>query len=187
MCYTIAVETCLLSGVKYSNEFPATGRKEGQMRLLNAILASAAILLGATASGSALARGGHGGGGHGGGGHGGGGHVGGGSHIGSGGGHFRGGHVGGFHSGARIGVFVGAPLFAPWYYYPPAPYYYDYPPAYAEPTPLPAYYGQSPGQTAPAQQPSYWYYCSSSNSYYPYVKACPEGWQHVTPQPAPPS
>jgi len=133
------------------------------MRLLNAILVSAAVILGATASDYALARGGHGGGG----------------------GHFRGGHVGGFHSGARIGIIVGAPLLAPWYAYAPLPYYYDYPPVYALPTAPPAHYEQMPAQTAPAQQPSFWYYCSSSKSYYPYVKECPEGWQRVAPKPPP--
>jgi hypothetical protein len=28
-----------------------------------------------------------------------------------------------------------------------------------------------------------WYYCNSSALYYPYTKACPEGWQAVAPSP----
>lgn len=159
------------------------------MRLLKAILVSAAVLLAATASGLAPARGSHGGGGHfGGGSHFGGGHGSGGGHFsggrGSAGTHFSGAHRGGFHSGSRIRLFVGAPLLRPWYYYPPLAYGYDYAPAYAVSTSPQAYVEQSPG---PAEQPSYWYYCSSSKSYYPYVTECPEGWQQVAPQAVPPS
>jgi hypothetical protein len=29
--------------------------------------------------------------------------------------------------------------------------------------------------------PQYWYYCGSAGAYYPYVAACPEGWQPVVP------
>ena len=174
------------------------------MRLLKFILVFAIILLGAAAAGSALARSGHGGGhsgGHASAGHSGGSHVGVGSHVGAshfggshvgvvghvGAGHVSAGHAGGIHSGARIGVVVGAPLIAPWYYYPTPAYYYDYPPAYALPAPAPVYYEQSSGPTAPAQQPSYWYFCASSKSYYPYVQECPEGWQPVVPQAPSPS
>ena len=39
--------------------------------------------------------------------------------------------------------------------------YYDYPPAYAYPT------------------PGYWYYCPSYGTYYPYVTSCPENWVPV--------
>jgi hypothetical protein len=28
----------------------------------------------------------------------------------------------------------------------------------------------------------WWYWCSSARGYYPYVGACPEGWQRVAPQ-----
>lgn len=34
-----------------------------------------------------------------------------------------------------------------------------------------------PGSSAPY----YRYYCASANAYYPYVAACPEGWQTVLP------
>ena len=39
---------------------------------------------------------------------------------------------------------------------------------------------QAPGSYAPPQPASnVWYYCQSSAMYYPYTKACPEGWQAV--------
>ena len=94
-------------------------------------------------------------------------------------GHFaRGGH---FVPRFRTSVFIGVPLFAPLYFYPPPPFFYDSPPPITAPS-APAYIEQYPGQMAP-QDSSYWYYCPSSNAYYPYVKDCPEGWQQVAPQP----
>ena len=124
-------------------------------------LALVMILAGSIASGSVLARGGHGGG-HG------------------------GGHFGGFGAGLGLGLFVGAPLlwggyYGSPYYYPPSYYYPPYPaaspPVYMEQgAPAPA--------TAPAPSQAYWwYYCADSQSYYPYVRQCPGGWQRVAPQP----
>jgi hypothetical protein len=73
-----------------------------------------------------------------------------------------------FARGARVGVFIGAPLYAPLLYSYPAPsYYYSPPPAYIEQAPTPAY----------------WYFCPELNAYYPHVQACPGGWQPVLPQP----
>jgi hypothetical protein len=127
------------------------------------------VLLVGMTSGSALAGGGHFRG-HG--------HFG--SHF---GGHFRP-HFGGHFWHPRVGVFIGAPLFWPWY--APAPYYnpYYYPPVVTVPSSPPVYIEQGSGQTA-AQQPYYWYYCSSPEGYYPYVKDCPGGWRQVVPQPPP--
>ncbi len=71
-----------------------------------------------------------------------------------------------FVGGARVGVFIGAPLYAPLFY--PAPdYYYSPPPEYIEQAPT----------------PDYWYFCPELNAYYPYVQECPGGWQPVLPQP----
>jgi hypothetical protein len=93
-----------------------------------------------------------------------------------------------WHRGPRVGVFVGGPL---WYgpgYYPPVYYpsrYYApvyYPPVAAAP---PVYIEQGVTQPAPEQQQAYWYYCAESKAYYPYVDACPGGWQRVSPQPPP--
>ncbi len=72
-----------------------------------------------------------------------------------------------FRGGARIGVFIGAPLYAPLFYPAPA-YYYSPPPAYIEQAPT----------------PDYWYFCPELNAYYPYVQECPGGWQPVLPQPS---
>lgn len=127
------------------------------------------ILLGAVASGSVLAAGGHGGGGS----HGGGGwHGGGGGH----GGHCCGTHVG-------FGFFFGAPFFpyyaAP-YYYPP----YYYPPVAAGPAYSPAYVEQGAVQAVPPQSQANWlYYCAEAKSYYPYVRECTGGWARIPPQP----
>ena len=87
----------------------------------------------------------------------------------------RGGHF-------RFGVVVGAPFY-PWWYYPPA----YYPPAVVTvPVTPPTYIEQGSPQPVPAQQPQgYWYYCTDSKTYYPYVKECPGGWQRVVPQPSP--
>jgi hypothetical protein len=134
-----------------------------------AVLVLAAIAI--TASGGALASGGHGG--HGGGGHGGWGH--------GGGGHGWHGHgYGGFG-------FVYAPYWGwgPWYSpywdswygygYGAYPYYSAYP-AVAQSEP-PVYVEQhAPG--------GYWYYCNEAGGYYPEVQNCPGGWQKVPPRPA---
>ena len=48
-------------------------------------------------------------------------------------------------------------------------------------TPLPA--PQAPSTNPNTQQ--WWYWCSSTRGYYPYVSSCAEGWQRVAPQPVP--
>lgn len=101
----------------------------------------------------------------------------------------------GRHGHVRLGVVVGAPIYSSWYhpypyyrpYYYPSPYYYypPYSPVIIERSP-PVYIEQS--SPVPAQAPqvaptNYWYYCEASKGYYPYVNACPTGWQKVLPQP----
>ncbi len=110
------------------------------------------------------------------------------------------GHRGGyFHARARVGVgvYIG-PGFAYGYPYPyayPAPYYYPdyYPPAVVMSAPsAPQYIEQGadgnpvpvPGDTAPPAQ-AFWYHCDRPEGYYPYVRACPGGWQQVPAQPPP--
>ncbi len=44
-----------------------------------------------------------------------------------------------------------------------------------------------PTPASVATPTSYWYYCSSSGTYYPYVQTCPEGWQTVAAAPPPPN
>lgn len=84
------------------------------------------------------------------------------------------GHHGGARGRAHVGVFIGAPLFWPYY---PQPYYY--PPVVVVPSSPPVYIEQEP--LSPQQ---YWYFCNSPQGYYPYVKQCPSGWQLVTPLPS---
>lgn len=83
------------------------------------------------------------------------------------------------HGHVRFGVtvdpFWGWPWYYPPYYYPPA-----YPPLVAVPASPPVYVEQGDTPAAPG---AYWYYCSEAQGYYPYVKACPGGWQKVAPQP----
>jgi len=142
------------------------------MKLQRGMLVGTAMLFGALTASGALA--GRGGGGHSGG-HGGG-------HGGGHSGHFASHFVGGSHFSPqfRTSVFIGATLAAPFYYYYPPPYYY-YPDPAVGPS-APTYVEQYSGQIAPPQS-SYWYYCSSSNAYYPYVRDCPGGWQQVAPRP----
>ncbi len=114
---------------------------------------------------------------------GGGGHPSGGWH---GGGDFHG-HGDHGHGGASVGIFVGPGLWwgDPWWWGPAYPYYpypdYGYPyyaaPPVADPQTQSTYIQQEP---AP-QQSSYWYYCPTSQTYYPYVRECPAGWLTVVP------
>lgn len=58
-------------------------------------------------------------------------------------------------------------------------------PAYVQPEypPQPSY-AVPPASPVPAPaSPGTWYYCPSSAMYYPYTKACPEGWQAVPANP----
>ena len=134
------------------------------MRLTKTAAALVVLALGAVAAESALAAG----------------------HGGRGGFH----HGGGFRGGARVGVFIGAPLFWPSYYYG-SQYYYGYPYYYGAPyyyPPVaaaapPVYVEQAQARPAPAQPQGFWYYCASAGAYYPYVKQCAENWQQVAPQP----
>jgi len=98
-------------------------------------------------------------------------------------------------SAARWGLFVGVPLamssayWGPRYFYR-GPYYSPYyPTVIAVPASPPTYIEQSPtaseesAAATPALEPGYWYYCTESQTYYPYVRECPSGWQRVSPQP----
>jgi hypothetical protein len=70
----------------------------------------------------------------------------------------------------------GSIVLGPWYpyrYYAPPPVVIQEPPqVYAQPEQAEA---------------SYWYYCRNPEGYYPYVKACPEGWMKVVPDATPPN
>ncbi len=102
----------------------------------------------------------------------------------------HGGYGGRHHGGARVGVFIGAPVLGfglPYYGYPGygyAPYGY-YGPATTVITPAapPVYIEQSSANATGPAADGYWYYCSNPDGYYPYVKQCSNGWQQVPSQP----
>jgi hypothetical protein len=100
-------------------------------------------------------------------------------------------HRGHFHPRARIGVFVGAPVFWPGYYpyYYPRPYYwpYYYPPAVVVPSSPPTYVERADEQDEAAAPSSYWHYCADPPGYYPDVRECGQEWQRVPPRPPGPS
>jgi hypothetical protein len=125
----------------------------------------------------------------------GGGYHGGGHYYG--GGHYHGGYWGGGWHGSPywgFGISLGVPYpyWGPSYYYGAPAYGYGYPyypapgvavpaepPTYIERNDLPPPDAAPPAASAPA---NWWYWCPSAQGYYPYVKACPEGWQRVAPQ-----
>lgn len=84
------------------------------------------------------------------------------------------------HGHGHVGVTIGGPLFWPSYPYYPAPYYG--PPVIITPPPPPVYVEQGQDQEQDGAE-QYWYFCRNPQGYYPYVKACPSGWQTVTPEP----
>lgn len=91
------------------------------------------------------------------------------------GGHHRhGGHVG-------VGVFVGGPVWNPWWG-PVYPYYPYYAPAPVVIERQPDTYIQLNQAT---EEQNYWYFCRNPEGYYPYVKKCPQGWLKVVPSPIP--
>ena len=120
------------------------------------------------------------------------------------------------HGRFRSGVYLnfGVPWGGYWgpRYYPRAyydDYYYDGPPAVivqrrdppvyiersdiegtpAAPTSEAAPTTQAAPTTPNPQQPQHqwWYWCQSSEKYFPYVKECPGGFQRVPAQPSPPA
>lgn len=100
------------------------------------------------------------------------------------GGHFHGGGTRVF-VGVGVGPVWGYPYWGyPYYYYPP-PYYSYGPPAVVVQQP-PTYVQQDTVQGVPAQaapQPqAYWYFCASSQAYYPSVQSCSEPWVKVPPR-----
>lgn len=95
----------------------------------------------------------------------------------------------------RIGLSFGFPIYVPRYFSAPV-YTYPayavpaavlvYPPAMIRRTSSPVYIERGLMQAAPAPSGAQndWYYCASSQTYYPYAKECPGGWQRVPPQPS---
>ena len=73
----------------------------------------------------------------------------------------------------RIGIGIGLPF----------PIYSPPPPAVVSP-PTPVYIEKPENLIPPGETlANWWYYCSESDAYYPYIKECPAGWRQVSPQP----
>ncbi|HTF99598.1 MAG TPA: hypothetical protein VK654_03310 [Nitrospirota bacterium] len=81
----------------------------------------------------------------------------------------HGGHI-------RGGIWIGPGWWGPWWY--PYPYYSQPPVVIQQQPPV---YEEQEFQAQPQQY--YWYFCSDSKAYYPYVKECPGGWLKVIPSP----
>ena len=64
-----------------------------------------------------------------------------------------------------------------WYFYPERVY------PYPDPYTPPVIVTQPPAQLLAPPPAQLWYFCISSNSYYPYVASCPDGWQTVPANP----
>lgn len=115
-------------------------------------------------------------------------------------------HGGGGHSHARVGVYIGAPFFYGSWWAGPRPYYYSpyyYAPApvvvVREPlvfyddrgNPVPSAQVQAQAPTQAPQSPQtgtsapVWFYCTDSQTYYPYAQTCASTWQRVIPHPPP--
>jgi len=90
---------------------------------------------------------------------------------------WRGGHW--FHGphGGRMG----------WWWIAGGTYYFYPAPVYPYPSPWepPAVELVSPPTDAPPPATQFWYFCRASNKYYPYVAACPGGWEQVPATAAP--
>jgi hypothetical protein len=154
------------------------------------------VLAASAACGAAM---GHGGGGWGGGFYHGGGWGGGtamGHGGGWGGGHFHDSHFhdGHFHGGCchmAVGFFFGPGFVYGYPFYPyPYSYYYPYWPVTAGAYPAEVTQdveqeqdGQPESGSGVAPQAAYYYRCARPEGYYPYVKACPGGWERVPTEP----
>lgn len=94
-----------------------------------------------------------------------------------------------FRGGVFIGIgpgYYGPSYYGPSYYWwgPPYPYGYYPPPYYYGPPavviqPPPVYLEQQPAQPPPRD---YWYYCPSTQAYYPQVQTCSEAWMKIAPR-----
>lgn len=91
-------------------------------------------------------------------------------------------HRHGGRSHAHIGLHFGIPLAWPFWGYPYPYYYPQYQPNVVVPSEPTVYVERPDAQSAP-EATGYWYYCTGSGAYYPYVRECPGGWQRVAPRP----
>ncbi len=103
-------------------------------------------------------------------------------------------HHGGGHFGVGIVIDpwpLAFPYAYPYGYYPYGyyPYGYSAPVVVTQQAAPTTYMEQNTadqGYAPPSRQAAQsndWYYCRKSEGYYPYVRACPDGWQRVPAQP----
>ncbi|MGF1547104.1 MAG: hypothetical protein ACFCUG_07240 [Thiotrichales bacterium] len=78
-----------------------------------------------------------------------------------------------------VDLYIGSPLVRPWYYYPPPPVHSTRIITIPSQTTV---YIEKGRHDEPSVDSDYWYYCPSSQTYYPYVKSCREDWLKVVPQ-----
>jgi len=106
----------------------------------------------------------------------------------------HGGHGGYYGPRVGFGVYFGGPgYYGRGYPYYGLPYAYGYGPGYYYPPAVitvpsaPITYIEQPPvvQPAPQAQQAWWYYCTDSNAYYPWVKECASPWKRVAPVPSP--
>jgi len=98
-------------------------------------------------------------------------------------------HHGHGHGDTRVFLSVGprfwwGPYPYPYYYYP-YPYYYTPPPVVVQEPPVYVQQQVTPAPVPPASsapQEGYWYYCPTSQDYYPRVPSCSEAWIKVPPR-----
>lgn len=98
-------------------------------------------------------------------------------------------HRSSVHWSIGFGTGYYAPYYSPFYgpswpgYWGPSVIYsapvYTSPPVVVQQTP-PVYIERPSAEPPPT---AYWYYCSPTRSYYPYVSDCTEAWQRVPPVP----
>ena len=103
------------------------------------------------------------------------------SYRGYGGYHGGGYHGGGYYPWAGLALFSALAGLAILAETTPAPYVDPYygGPIYGGPT----LFIERQTENASPYPAGNWYYCASSALYYPYTRACPEGWQAVAPNP----
>lgn len=65
----------------------------------------------------------------------------------------------------------------------PRPVYVTQPPVYVQTLPAPPVLSAPPAPILAQNLPPVWYYCQSSQTYYPYAAVCNEGWKIVPANP----
>jgi len=82
-------------------------------------------------------------------------------------------------SRTQVTALASTPMTGAGHSIPASRFFYTHPPVIVVPSPPPFYLDQNEGDR---QANHWWYYCHSAQAYYPYVKACPYGWQLVAPR-----